>query len=388
MSDIPFNQPFATGNEFTYIREALEHGHLSGNGPFSDRCARWLEQRMNSPHVLLTHSCTAALEIAAMLAGVGPGDEIVMPSFTFASTANAFVLRGATPVFVDIRDDTLNLDERQLSGAIGPRTKAIVPVHYAGVGCDMDSILELAADVGAVVIEDAAQGLLATYRGRELGSIGRLGALSFHETKNVISGEGGALLVNDPDLIERAETMHEKGTNRRRFYRGEVDKYTWVDIGSSYAPSEIIAAFLWAQLEQATEITGRRLRIWQLYHDAFSGAEQEGILRRPVVPADRTHNAHIYYVLLADERRRDGLIRDLAASGIRAVFHYVPLHSSEAGRVYGRSFGTLPVTDAVSASLVRLPLWPGMSDEQVELVIDATLASVRPRGRRATSVQA
>jgi dTDP-4-amino-4,6-dideoxygalactose transaminase len=387
MSKIPFNRPFATGAEFRYIREAIENGHLSGNGPFANRCARWLEQQTGSARVLLTHSCTGALELAAMLAGVGPGDEVVMPSFTFASTANAFVLRGVTPVFADIREDTLNLDERQLSRAVTPRTRAIVPVHYAGVGCEMDEVLVIAGNAGVPVIEDAAQGLLATYRGRELGSIGSLGALSFHETKNVISGEGGALLVNEPDQIERAEVLLEKGTDRSRFFRGEVDKYTWIDIGGSYSPSEIIAAFLWAQLEQAQEITRRRLEIWHRYNDAFSEVEQDGFLRRPVVPEDRTHNAHMYYVLLRDSWARDQFIRDLASRGVHSVFHYVPLHSSEAGRRYGRVADKLPVTEAISDRLVRLPLWVGMTDSDVEAVVDATFRAVGAV-RRSTSVQA
>jgi len=377
---IPFNRPFATGEEFAYIREAIDNGHLAGNGPFTSRCARWLEQQTGSRRVLLTHSCTGALEIAAMLAGVGPGDEVVMPSFTFASTANAFVVRGATPVFVDIREDTLNLDEQQLERAIGPRTKAIVPVHYAGVGCEMDEILRIAEQAGVMVIEDAAQGLLATYRSRELGTMGRLGALSFHETKNVISGEGGALLVNADELIERAEILVEKGTNRREFLRGEVDKYTWVDIGGSYLPSEIIAAFLWAQLERADAITQRRLGLWRRYDDAFAEAEADQLLRRPVVPMHTTHNAHMYYVVLPNGRR-ERFIHDLTERGVHAVFHYVPLHSSAAGRRFGKAVGHLAVTDEMSARIVRLPLWTGMTDEEISTVIDAVLAALGKRSR-------
>jgi len=382
MPKIPFNRPFATGGELTYIREAIEGGHLSGNGPFATRCARWLEQKTGSPRVLLTQSCTGALEMAAMLANIGPGDEVVMPSFTFASTANAFVLRGATPVFADIHEETLNLDERQLRRALTSKTKAIVPVHYGGVGCELDEILELAGEVNATVIEDAAQGLFATYRGRELGSIGTLGALSFHETKNVISGEGGALLINDPGLIERAEIIYEKGTDRARFSRGEVDKYTWVDIGGSYPPSELIAAFLWAQLEQAEEITTRRLATWRRYHEAFLDAEQSGLLRRPIVPGERTHNAHMYYVVLPAGRSAERVIRDLAGHGVQALFHYVPLHSSVAGRRYGRPVGELPVTDSISGRILRLPLWVGMSAEQIESVVAATVAVVATEARR------
>jgi dTDP-4-amino-4,6-dideoxygalactose transaminase len=368
---IPFNRPFATGGELASISLAIEANHLSGNGPLTAKCAQWLEAQTGSPRALLTHSCTAALELAAVLADVGPGDEVIMPSFTFSSTANAFVLRGATPVFVDVSEETLNLDVSEVCRAVGPRTRAIVPVHYAGVACELDEIVELAADTGAWVIEDAAQGLFATYRGRELGSVGRLGALSFHETKNVISGEGGALLVNDAELIERAEIVQEKGTDRSRFFRGEVDKYTWVDIGGSYSPSELIAAFLWTQLQAAAEITDRRVAIWNEYHRAFEPLEEAGVLRRPIVPEGRAHNGHMYFVLLPDAVLRPRFIELLAEEGVQAVIHYVPLHDSPAGLRFGRTVGDLPVTNEVSARLVRLPLWTAMTHEDVAEVVGA-----------------
>ena len=296
---IPFNKPFTVGTELTYIEDAIAAGHLSGDGAFTARCSKRLEEMHGVARALLTHSCTSALELAALLANVGPGDEVIMPSYTFVSTANAFVLRGATPVFVDIREDTLNIDETKVEAALSPRTRALVPVHYAGVGCEMDPIMTLASKHDLLVIEDAAQGVCATYRGQPLGAIGHLGALSFHETKNVLSGEGGALLLRDEDLVSRAETLREKGTNRTAFFRGQVDKYTWVDVGSSFLPSEIVAAFLWAQLERAEELTARRLAIWDRYHDALADLEEAGFLRRPVVPQDCVHNAHMYYVLLS-----------------------------------------------------------------------------------------
>jgi dTDP-4-amino-4,6-dideoxygalactose transaminase len=381
MTEIPFNRPFTTGREFVYVRQAIENGHLSGNGPFTERCNGWLAQRVGS-EALLTHSCTAALEMAAMLLDVGPGDEVVMPSFTFVSTANAVVLRGATPVFVDVRRDTLNIDESKVQAAIGPRTRAILVVHYAGVGCAMDELMEIAEHTGTPLVEDAAQGILASHEGRALGSFGSLAALSFHETKNVHCGEGGALLVNDAALAERAEILLDKGTNRRRFFRGQVDKYSWVDIGSSYAPSEINAAFLWAQLEEADAITAQRLAIWRAYHEAFVELEHEGVVRRPIVPASCSHNAHMYYLLLPNLDGRSRLIEELRRVGVHAVFHYVPLHASAAGRRYGRSGGDLGITENVSERLVRLPLWAGMKDHEVERVVDAVhlaCASIRTR---------
>lgn len=359
---IPFNKPYMTGRELEYIAQAHAAGHLSGDGSFTKRCHAWLEQRTGANKALLTHSCTAALEMAALLLDLAPGDEVIMPSYTFVSTANAFVLRGAIPVFVDIRPDTLNIDETLIETAITSRTKAICAVHYAGVGCEMDAIMAIAVRHDLRVIEDAAQGILSTYKGRPLGSIGQLGALSFHETKNVISGEGGALLINDERLVERAEILREKGTNRSKFFRGQVDKYTWVDIGSSYLPSEILAAFLAAQLEHADEITRRRLAIWGTYHAAFSDLEAQGRLRRPVVPPHCTHNAHMYYLLLPDLATRSAFIERLKQAGIGAVFHYIPLHSSSAGQRFARAATPMIVTDSMNERLVRLPLWLGIED--------------------------
>ncbi len=372
---IPFNKPALIGPEFEYIRAALDAGHLAGNGAFTRRCQALLSEVIGSELALLTHSCTAALEMSAILAAVSAGDEVIMPSFTFVSTANAFVLRGATPVFVDIRSDTLNIDERLIEAAITERTRAIVVVHYAGVACDMDPILAVARRHGLLLIEDAAQGVGSLYRARPLGSIGDLAALSFHETKNVISGEGGALLVNAAQYVRRAEIIWEKGTDRAAFFRGEVDKYTWVDIGSSFLPGEIVAAFLYAQLERVEEITRRRRLLWQAYHDAFATLETRERARRPFIPEWCLHNAHMYYLLLPDLARRMEFIARLRAAGVGAVFHYVPLHSSPAGRQYGRCLAPMPVTDATSDCLVRLPLWPGMEPVQAA-IIDAVNAAL------------
>lgn len=377
---IKFNQPYMTGRELWLISQAHANGHLSGDGSFTKLCHQWLEAQTGCRKALLTHSCTAALEMSALLLDLKPGDEVIMPSFTFVSTANAFVLRGAVPVFVDIRPDTLNIDESLIEAAITPRTKAICVVHYAGVGCEMDAILEIATRHGLAVIEDAAQGIFSTYKGRPLGSIGPLGALSFHETKNVISGEGGALLVNDDAYIERAEIIREKGTNRSRFFRGQVDKYTWVEVGSSYLPSEIIAAFLTAQLEQAHEITARRLAIWDRYHEWAAPFESDGLLRRPVVPAECVHNAHMYYLLLPSLSARTKFIESLRDRGIGSVFHYIPLHSAPAGRQFGRTHGNaLPITDDLSDRLVRLPLWVGLEDVMDEVLDTASSALVAAR---------
>ena len=369
--NIPFNRPYMTGGELTNLRVAHDEGVLGGDGRFTAACSAWLERQTGARKALLTHSCTAALEMAAILVGIEPGDEVIMPSYTFVSTANAFVLRGAVPVFVDIRPDTLNIDESRVEAAITARTRAIVPVHYAGVGCEMDTLLDIAERRGLVVIEDAAQGVLARYKGRSLGALGQLGALSFHETKNVISGEGGALLINDPRFIERAEIVREKGTDRSRFFRGQVDKYTWVDIGSSYLPGEIVAAFLSAQLERAEPITASRLELWNAYHNRLAPLERAGRIRRPVVPPECHHNAHMYYVLLPDLPSRTQLIRVLDARGIMAVFHYVPLHSSPAGREFGRTAGSMSVTDDLAARLLRLPLWIGLPHEAIEEVASA-----------------
>lgn len=368
---IPFNRPYMTGRELELIAQAHARGHLSGDGEFTRRCHAWLEQNTGSRRALLTHSCTAALEMSALLLDLEPGDEVILPSYTFVSTANAFVLRGAVPVFVDIRADTLNIDERLIEAAITPRTKAICVVHYAGVGCEMDAIGEIAARHGLPVIEDAAQGAMASYRGRPLGSIGRFGTLSFHETKNLVSGEGGALLINEEADAERAEIIREKGTNRSRFFRGQVDKYTWVDVGSSFLPSELIAAFLYAQMEQAQAITDQRMALWQTYHEAFADLEQAGLVRRPIIPAHCEHNAHMYYLLFPSLQQRTDAIAALNAEGIRPVFHYIPLHSSPAGRKFGRTPASMDVTDRVSDTLLRLPMWlPDMD-------IDRVIASVR-----------
>ena len=366
---IPFNLPFMTGSELAFIKQAYANHHLSGDGEFTKKCHDWLQGQTGARRALLTHSCTAALEMAAILADIGPGDEVIMPSFTFVSTANAFVLRGGVPVFVDIRPDTLNIDESLIEAAITPRCKAIAVVHYAGVACEMDLIMDIARRHGLLVIEDAAQGVMATYKNRALGSIGHLAAFSFHETKNVISGEGGALLINDERFEQRAEIIREKGTNRSRFFRGQVDKYTWVDIGSSYLPGEVTAAFLWAQLGEAKTITERRLAIWQYYHEALEPMERSGILRRPIVPDGCVHNAHMYFVLLADGIDRQAVLAAFNRHEIYPVFHYVPLHSSPAGLRYGRTHGELALTTKLSERLVRLPLWVGLkSGEQDEVL--------------------
>ncbi|WP_353327481.1 dTDP-4-amino-4,6-dideoxygalactose transaminase [Chitiniphilus shinanonensis] len=370
---VPFNWPHMTGKELFYIAEAHFNGSLAGDGPFTKKCHTWLEHKTGCNKALLTHSCTAALEMAALLLDIAPGDEIIMPSYTFVSTANAFALRGGTPVFVDIRDDTLNLDENLIEAAITPRTKAIVPVHYAGVACEMDKINAIAKRYQLAVVEDAAQGVMSSYKGRALGSIGTLGAYSFHETKNVISGEGGALLVNDSAIVARAEIIREKGTNRSSFFRGEVDKYTWQDIGSSFLPGELIAAFLWAQLKEADQITETRLASWQRYHEMLEPLEAQGILRRPIIPEECSHNAHMYYVLLTPGLDRQSVLDEMKLNNIGSVFHYVPLHSSPAGQRYGRVSGELPVTDLTAESIIRLPLWVGITEEQQCRVVDILL---------------
>ncbi len=376
MKKIRFNYPHATGRELDAIRDAIAHGHLSGNGPYGKRCQAWLEQTLGSHKALLTHSCTGALEMAAILADVGPGDEVIMPSYTFVSTANAFVLRGATPVFVDIRPDTLNLDERLVEAAITPRTKAIVVVHYAGVACDMDAFGDIARRHGLLLIADSAQAIHSLYKGKPLAAYAQLSAVSFHETKNVVSGEGGALLINDPQFAERAEIVWEKGTNRSKFFRGEVDKYTWVDVGSSFLPSELIAAFLWPQLEDLAPITARRMQIWQQYHEALRPLREAGRIQGPTIPPDCTHNAHMYYLLAESQAAQRAILASLAAKSIGAVFHYIPLHSAPAGRRFGRAHGELKVTDDIWARLIRLPLWPDMQPGQVAEVCDAVRAAI------------
>ncbi len=365
---IPFNKPYLTDNELHFIADAHTRGQLAGDGYYTKLCSDWLEQRTGCSKALLTHSCTAALEMAAILADIQPGDEVIMPSYTFVSTANAFVLRGGIPVFVDIRPDTLNIDETLIEAAITEKTKAIVPVHYAGVACEMDVIMDIANRHKLLVIEDAAQGVLASYKGKALGSIGHLGCYSFHETKNIISGEGGALLINEPTLVERAEIVREKGTNRSKFFRGQVDKYTWVDVGSSYLPGEIIAAFLWAQMQEADAITSQRLAIWNRYHTAFEPLEQVGRLRRPIIPDECEHNAHVYYLLLLNLADRTAFINEMKQQGINCVFHYVPLHSSPAGKKYGRVCGDISITNQSENCLVRLPLWMGLENESQQTV--------------------
>ena len=366
-----------TGKELYCIAEAHFNGRLAGDGPFTDRCHKWIEARTGCSRALLTHSCTAALEMTALLLEIKAGDEVIMPSYTFVSTANAFVLRGATPVFVDVREDTLNIDENLIEAAISPRTRAIAVVHYAGVGCEMDTIAQIAAAHDLKVVEDAAQGVMATYKGRALGSIGDLGAYSFHETKNVISGEGGALLVNGPDLVGMAEIYREKGTDRSRFFRGEVDKYTWQAVGSSYLPGELVAAFLFAQLEEADRITVARLEAWNRYHELLEPLESAGYLRRPIVPVECQHNAHMYYILVPPGIDRQKVLAEMKSSGISAIFHYVPLHRSPAGLRYCRTSGELPVTDSVSQCLIRLPLWMGISSEQQGRVVEALTRAIK-----------
>lgn len=368
---IPFNKPFLVGKELYYIAQAVMGGRLSGNGPFTRKCHAWLEERLGVGKALLTHSCTSALEMAALLCDLKPGDEVIVPSFTFVSTANAFALFGAKPVFVDIRPDTLNLNEDLIEKAITEKTRVIVPVHYAGVPCEMDRIIAIARKHGLRVVEDAAQALLSDYHGRKLGSIGDMAALSFHETKNIISGEGGALLMNDPALFERAEILWEKGTNRSQFFRGEVDKYTWVDVGSSYLPSELIAAFLWAQLEEADKIIARRRRIFQKYMERFSGLAGRGVFKVPFVADGASENGHLFYLLLESVEKRDELMAYLRRAGIYSVFHYVPLHSSPAGQRLGRVGSSMQWTDDLSGRLLRLPLYYDMNDEEQDRVIES-----------------
>jgi dTDP-4-amino-4,6-dideoxygalactose transaminase len=373
-SPIWFNRPAVTGREQAYIAEAIASGHLSGDGAFTARCREALEAETGAAKVLLTTSCTHALEMAVMLAGVGPGDEVICPPFTFVSAVNAFVLRGATPRFVDVRADTLNIDERQVEAAITPRTRAVMVVHYAGVACALDVLTDIARRHGLPLIEDNAHGLFGRHQGRPLGSLGATSTLSFHETKNLTCGEGGALVINDPALVERAEVLREKGTNRSRFYRGQVDKYTWVDVGSSYLPSEILAAYLWAQIEARDAIQARRQAIWSRYQHELAGwADRHGV-RRPTVPEDCEHPAHLFYLLLPTLEARQGLIAHLRARQIMAVFHYLPLHLSDQGIRYGGRAGQHPVTEAVSDQLVRLPLHYHLSPADQDRVIDAVIS--------------
>lgn len=370
MERIPFNKPFIAGNELHYIARAVALGNIGGDGYFTRQCAELLERRFDIHKVLLTPSCTAALEMAAMLCGLGPGDEVILPSYTFVSTASAVCRVGAKPVFVDIRRDTLNVDERLIEEAISPATKAIFPVHYAGVACEMDTIMEIADRRNLLVVEDAAQGVHAEYNGRALGSIGHLGTYSFHETKNYICGEGGALAINHGRFIERAEILRDKGTNRRQFFRGEVDKYTWVDLGSSYVPSEIACAFLFGQLELMDKIAARRREIFEFYHEHFQPLETAGLLRRPIVPERCKLNHHMYYVLLPSGSTRDALLERLKQRAIHSVFHYVPLHLSPMGQSYGYQAGDLPVTEELGQCLLRLPFYHEIKTEDQHRVVE------------------
>jgi dTDP-4-amino-4,6-dideoxygalactose transaminase len=368
---IPFNRPSLTGNEHRYIDEAIAAGQISGDGPFTKRCNHLLQSEIGVAKVLLTTSCTHALEMAALLLNTEPGDEVIVPSFTFVSTINAFILRGARPVFIDIRPDTLNLDERELERLITPRTRAVVLVHYAGVGCEMDAIMDVAARHNLVVVEDNAHGLFGKYKGRPLGSFGALATLSFHETKNFICGEGGALVINDPHYIERAEIIREKGTDRSRFFRGQVDKYTWVDVGSSYLPSDLLAAFLLAQLEAREQIQARRRQIWEQYNEHLAGWARNHGIQTPIVPEDCEQAYHMFYMLLPSLGLRRTFIAHLKDHGILSVFHYLPLHISKMGRQFGGKPGDCPVTEDVSGRLVRLPFYNSLSPSDQQRVIEA-----------------
>jgi len=370
---IPFNKPSLVDNEIEYILQALRGGHASGDGPFTRKCHRLLEEALGVPKVLLTTSCTHALEMAALLLDIQPGEEVIVPSFTFVTTANAFVLRGARPVFIDIRPDTLNMDERLLEGLITPRTKAILPVHYAGVGCEMDAICEIADRYNVPIVEDNAHGLFAKYKNRWLGTFGALATLSFHETKNFICGEGGALLINDLQYVERAEIVREKGTNRSRFFRGQVDKYTWVDLGSSYLPSDILAAFLYAQLEAREQIQGKRRRVWEYYYEHLQDWAKDHDVRLPVVPAHCEQPYHMFYLLMPSLEQRQALIAHLKAQGILSVFHYLPLHLSDMGQKFGGKKGECPVTEDISDRLLRLPFYNDLSEADQACVVEAIL---------------
>jgi dTDP-4-amino-4,6-dideoxygalactose transaminase len=368
---IPFNRPVLAGNELRYVADAITRGHAAGDGEFTERCHRMLEKHLGAARVLLTTSCTHALEMAALLLRVGPGDEVIVPSFTFVSTANAFALRGARPVFVDIRPDTLNLDESQLEAAITPHTKAIVAVHYAGVACEMDRICAIVSSRGITVLEDNAHGLFARYRGRYLGTLGALATQSFHETKNVTCGEGGALVINDPSYVERAEVLREKGTDRSRFFRGQVDKYTWVDIGSSYLMSDILAAFLFAQLERHPQITAERARVWNYYRDHLSGWAASRGVRLPFVPETCEQSYHMFYLVMPNLQSRQRLIAHLQQRGILSVFHYLPLHLSLMGKTFGGREGQCPVTERVSDCLLRLPFYNDLTEADQAEIVDA-----------------
>ena len=371
---IPFNKPYISGKEHDYIRKAVALGQLAGDGFFTKKCSDWIESTTNCTKALITHSCTAALEISAILANIQPGDEVIMPSYTFVSSANAFVLRGGVPVFVDIKKDTLNIDPELISKAITPKTKAILVVHYAGVSCEMEKIIDIAKENNLLIIEDAAQGVLSKYKNNYLGSIGDIGCYSFHETKNIISGEGGAILINNEQFIERAEIIRQKGTNRTKFNDGLIDKYSWLDIGSSYLSGELISAFLLSQLECADFITNKRLELWNKYYFVFSKLAEEGLCQIPSIPKAVDHNGHIFYLILKNKRHRNEFIRKMNTKKINCVFHYIPLHSSPAGQKYGRISGELKNTVMVSDGLVRLPLWINL---EVDKVIKAATEVLR-----------
>lgn len=372
MKNIPFNKPYTTVQDLLYIKDALSATNLAGNGPYTKKCHAWIEKYAHTQQALLTHSCTAALEMSALLLDIEPGDEVIMPSYTFVSTANAFVLRGAIPVFVDIRSDTLNIDENLIEEAITHQTRAIIPVHYAGVACEMDKINAIAKEHKLAVIEDAAQGVQSYYKGKMLGALGDFGCYSFHGTKNVVSGEGGALLVNNPLYAKSAEIIREKGTDRAQCFKGQVDKYTWQSLGSSYLPSELTAAFLLSQLEQSKVITQERLRIWDNYHNALEDLEKKGFIKRPTIPQECQHNAHMYYIILPSDINRDKVSAQFREKGISCTYHYTPLHSSPAGLKFGKVSGIMDNTDRLSSSLIRLPLWMGMTEEEQAYVIEAT----------------
>ena len=370
MKEIRFNVSPATGREMEYMKKAVDSGKICGDGEFTEKCNRWLREKTGAAGVYLTTSCTQALEMAALMTGIKPGDEVILPSYTFVSTANAFAIRGAKLVFVDIRPDTNNIDEKLIEEAITDKTRAIVPVHYAGVGCEMDTILDIAREHGIPVIEDAAQGVMASYKGRALGSMGDLGCFSFHETKNYSMGEGGAILIRDPERTEEAEIIREKGTNRSRFLRGQVDKYSWVSIGSSYLPSDINAAFLLPQLEDADKINDSRLSCWNRYYEDLLPLQEKGFIHLPVIPEGCIHNAHMFYVKSADLEERTRLISYLKEKGVSAVFHYVPLHSSEAGKKFGTFHGEDRYTTAESNRLLRLPMYYGLEIDEVDHICE------------------
>jgi dTDP-4-amino-4,6-dideoxygalactose transaminase len=373
MKRIPFNVPLVLGNEGDYIKEAIDNKRLSGDGPFTKLCEEWIEKEFNCKKVLLTPSCTDALEMMGILADISPEDEVILPSYTFVSTANAFLLRGAKIIFVDVRPDTMNMDETVLKKAITKKTKAIVPVHYGGVSCDMDAISNLALENNIMVFEDAAQGMMSTYNGKPLGTMGDLGTFSFHETKNYTCGEGGALLINNQSMIERAEIIREKGTNRSSFFRGEIDKYTWVDIGSSYLMSDLSAAYLYPQLLASKKVNIERLRIWDRYYEGLKPLKERGVLQLPVIPDGISHNAHMFYCKTESFKLRSSLISHLKNENIMAIFHYVPLHSSKAGQKYGYLSGSDQYTTEHSERLLRLPLYYGLKDEEIDRVIDSVV---------------